>query len=60
MDESKYNRYDYYTSNNQYNTINNLNPKELDYNLVKDEHISNTRKYFLKPILSLRNNYDTR
>ena len=60
MNESKYRSYTYDTSNNQENMIHSLNPKELDYNVVYDEQISNTRKNVLNPILRLRNMYDTR
>ena len=58
MNESNYTSYNNYTS--QGTTINSLNPKELDYNLVNDENILNTRKIFLKQNTRLQNKYTTR
>ena len=52
MDESKYNTYNY----EQDTTMHSLNLKELDYNLVNEEQLSNTRKEVSKPTTRLRNN----
>ena len=60
MNESKYTTYDYYTSNIQDNTINSLNPKEFDYNIVNNEHISISNKNISTPNTKLCNQYATR
>ena len=59
MNELNDMKYNYYNSNTQENTINSLRIKEFDYNLVNDNHISNTRNVS-KPNIRLRNNYATR
>ena len=60
MNEYKYNTYDYYTINNKENTINSLNPKEFDYNIVNEEHFSNKRKNVSEPNTTFRNKYSTK
>ena len=60
MNESNYKTYDYYTRNIQENTQNSLNKEELNYNIINNKYISNTRTNISKPNTTLGNKYATR
>ena len=60
MNESTYMSYNYDTSNIHDNHIHSIHSKEVDYNIINEEHISHTRKNVSKPNKILRYTFSTR